>query len=275
MAGTRGIKAGIGVVVALLVAGAGVSNVYASGGNPVKTHPAPLLFTPAQVNPLAADLAKQKPLADKAFATWAASHPKQDDAAFTAFALSQLPAPPDAAVQASELAELHQLADTRTAEGLAAAHWLEIYGKKDVWKLYVSDATETADPKVKKHAKDLFKADTTLAKAITAAAQARFGRRAPTVVDPSLRKGAARKVKLSYPSKHAVYVYSELAVLSVLDPGRVSEFQAMADQVAFSRLYAAGHYRSDLIAGAFLGDLLGDYESRAVTSLSATAPTSA
>jgi hypothetical protein len=34
----------------------------------------------------------------------------------------------------------------------------------------------------------------------------------------------------------------------------------MADQVAYSRLYMAGHYRSDLVAGAYLGDLIGDYE---------------
>ncbi len=177
MAGPRGIKIGIGAVVAVLVAGAGASNVYAPGGNPIKTHPAPTLFTQAQVNPLAAELAKQKPLADEAFATWAASHPTQDDAAFTAFALSQIPAPPDATTQVRELAELHQLGGTRTPDGLTAASWLEIYGKKDVWKLYVSDATETATPEVRTQAKTVFKADTALAKAMTATAQARFGGR--------------------------------------------------------------------------------------------------
>ena len=33
-----------------------------------------------------------------------------------------------------------------------------------------------------------------------------------------------------------------------------------ANQVAYSRLYMAGHYRSDLMAGALLGYLIGDYE---------------
>lgn len=162
----------------------------------------------------------------------------------------------------SELAELRALAATRTPEGTRAAAWLEVYGKKDLWKLYLGDATETAPKDVHQRAKAVFSADTALAKALTASAQARFGRQAPTVVDPSLRKGAARKAKLSYPSKHAVYVYSELAVLTALDPGRASEFRHTADEVAYSRLYAAGHYRSDLLAGALLGDLLGDYEVR-------------
>lgn len=263
MAGARAVKTGIGTVVALLAIGAGVSQVYLGGsGNPVKTHPAPTLFTQEQIAPLAQELAEQKPRADQAFAAWSAVHPERDDVAFTAFALGQLGPPPDANTQTAELGELRQLADSRTPNGMTAAGWLEIYGKKDIWKLYLSDATETAGSKAKKQAKAAFKADTTLAKALTAAAQTRFGRQAPTVEDPTLRQGSARKVKLSYPSKHTVYVSSELALLTALDPGREKDFRDMANQVAFSRLYAAGHYRSDLVAGAFLGDLLGDYEVR-------------
>jgi hypothetical protein len=63
-----------------------------------------------------------------------------------------------------------------------------------------------------------------------------------------------------------VYVYSELAVLTSLDPGRAAEFRHLTDEVAYSRLYAAGHYRSDLLAGALVGDLLGDYEVRELTA---------
>lgn len=263
-AGARRIKAGIALVVGLLVAGAGTSSFYASNGNPVKAHPEPVLFPHSVVAPLGRELAAQKPIADAAFATWSATHPAQDDAAFLIFALSQTPAPPSPAAQIQELAELHQLATTRTPDGLAAATWLEVYGKKDAWKLLVSDATEFASPAARKQAEATFRADTALAKSLTAAAQTRFGRPAPSSVDPSLRPGAAAGAKLSYPSKHGVYVFSELAVLSALDPGRRADFQELADQVAFSRLYAAGHYRSDLLAGALVGDLLGDYEVRAL-----------
>ena len=264
----RGVRAGIGLVTALLVAAAGVTSVYGSGGNPVKTHPAPTLFPAADVAPLAAELARQKPLADRAFATWSAAHPAQDDAAFTEFVLSQVPPPQD---PAPELAELHRLADRRTPEGMAAATWLEVYGRKDVWKLFVKDATELEPPAEQDAASARFHAGTDLAGTITDAAQARAGRRAPSAVDPSLRPGVAPSTKLSYPSKHAVYVYSELAVLSALDPGRQADFQEMADQVSYSRLYAAGHYRSDLVAGALVGDLLGDYEVRGLQAAPAPA----
>jgi hypothetical protein len=261
----RGVRAGIVAVVVLLVAAAGISNVSASGGNPVKTHPAPRLFSDDQIAPLGAALAAQKAHADRLFTAWSAAHPTRDDAGFTAFALAQVPPVPDAATQARELAELRALARSRTPEGMTAASWLEVYGKKDVWKLYLRDATETATAPERKRDAAVFTADTALAKSMSATAQARFGRPAPTVVDPSLRQ-AARKAKLSYPSKHAVYVYSELELLSALDPGRAAEFRHLTDEVAYSRLYAAGHYRSDLVAGALLGDLLGDYEVRELTA---------
>ncbi|MCW2605468.1 MAG: hypothetical protein JWO60_161 [Frankiales bacterium] len=256
----RRVRAAIVVVVVLLVVSAGAVRLLVPGGNPIAEHPAPTLFAATQVRSVGDELRAQQAGADRLFAAWAAAHADLDRDAFSRFAVAQLPAPPGPGVQARELAELHQLAVTRTEAGSAAARWLELYGKKDVWKLYLRDAVETAPDDVRQRAKARLKDDRALSKSLTAAAQARFGRQAPTVLDPSLRPGAARKAKLSYPSKHAVYVMSELTLLSALDPGRVDEFSAMADQVAFSRLYAAGHYRSDLAAGAVLGRLLGDYE---------------
>lgn len=269
-----GVKLGTGLLVGALVLGAGISSVRAgqhtgkasaSTGNPIKTHPAPPLFPPAQAAPLGKVLAAQKPIADRAFAAWAATHPTQDDAAFTAFVTATVP-PPSASGQATELAELHRLAAVRTPAGLAAASWLETYGKTDVWKLYVKDATELQPAAAQDEAKAQLKTDTTLAKALTGALQTKYARQAPYITDPSLRPGSTTTNKFSYPSKHAVYIYSELALLTRLDPGRAADFQAMVDQIDYSRLYAAGHYRSDLVAGALAGDLLGDYEARNAAS---------
>jgi hypothetical protein len=53
-----------------------------------------------------------------------------------------------------------------------------------------------------------------------------------------------------------------LALLEPLFPPLRSEYDWMADEVAYSRLYAGGHYRSDITAGVFLGTLVGDYERR-------------
>jgi len=270
-AGAGPVKAGIAAVVVLLVAGAGISTVSAAGGNPVKTHPAPRLFSQAQIAPLAQVLAAQKPSADRAFASWVATHQGRDDAAFTSFALGQVPPPPDARTQQAELAELRQLAAARTAAGLDAAAWLEVYGKKDVWKLYVGDAVELAPDTVKTADKAAFKNTTSLAQSLAGTAEKRFARHSPGEVDPSLRKGLTRRARPSYPSKHAVDVYAELTLLRAMDPGRTGEFQQMADEVAYSRLYSAGHFRSDLVAGAFLGYLVGDYEVH-LMHLPASAP---
>jgi hypothetical protein len=259
------VRTAIALVVSALVAAATATAVLgAGGGNPIDTHREPALFPHAVVAPLGAQLAAQKPRADRAFARWAATHPGRDDVAFTAFALSQLPAPPGRAAQARDLAEVRKLATARTAQGVQASTWLELYGKTEVWKVYRRDYAELLPAKDGDDAKAALKDTRTLTTAITAAAQARFGRDAPFIADPSLRPD--KKVvpgtthKLSYPSKHAVDAYSALTLLSHLDPLRRAEYAEMADQVAYSRLYMAGHYRSDLMAGALLGDLIGDYE---------------
>jgi hypothetical protein len=258
----RRIKVLIGSVVILLVAAAVGTNAYAliNPPNQIKTHPAPQLFDAATIDPIGQEIATQRTQAEEVFTQWSTTHHARDDAAFTSFVLAHIPAPPSPAEQNSELAQLRALAQTRTPAQDAAATWLETYGRKDVWKVYLSDATELSTTKIRKQDKAELKATRTLAGTLTTAAQQRFNRQAPTVIEPSLRPGSPRKAKLSYPSKHTVYVAAEQTVLTRLDPGRTDDFTTMVNQVAYSRLYAAGHYPSDLLAGAFVGYLIGDYE---------------
>ncbi len=189
------------------------------------------------------------------------THPRRDDAAFTSFALAQLPPPPGPEVQDGELAELRALAAIRTKDGLRAADWLEAYGKTAVWKQYLRDALEISNGPAATRVTTAFQANLQIATVLARTAQERFARRSPSAVEPTLRRHP-RPAKLSYPSAHAVFVYAELGMLTTLDPGRAADFTRMADQVSYSRLYAAGHYRSDVLAGAYLGELLGDYASR-------------
>jgi hypothetical protein len=65
-----------------------------------------------------------------------ARHPVRDDTGFEKYALSTVGAPPAAARQARELAQLHRLGAHRTAGGIAASAWLEQHGKTDMWKTY-------------------------------------------------------------------------------------------------------------------------------------------
>jgi len=202
-------------------------------------------------------------VADRAFATWSRTHPGADDAAFVAFAVAQTPLPPSPAGRADELVEVQRLASARTGDYIATSTWLELYGKTEIWKTYRHQYADLQPKSTGQAAKDELKHTRTLTKQVTAAAQARFNLDAPFIADPTLRTDKTIKPgthKLSYPSKHAVEAFSAMTLLDNLEPLRSTEFTAMADQVAYSRLYMAGHYRSDLIAGAYLGYLIGDYE---------------
>ncbi len=262
---TSRVKVQLALVAAALVTATSVVTVLAAGHvDPVAAHPAPPLFGAQQIEPWLGEIATIRARADQAFARWATAHPNRDDAAFAAFALSQVPPVPDAATQRAELTELRALAAHRTPAGLAAADWLETYGKADIWRLYLHDSTETGAGATRRRTEQTLDADLAAAGRLAAEAQQRFARPAPSAVEPGLREHP-RPSKLSYPSSHAVDAVSALVVLSTLDPGRAQEFERMAAQVVFSRLYAAGHYRSDLLAGAYVGALLGDYESRSLS----------
>ena len=159
----------------------------APAGNAIDGHPAPVLFDVARIAPLGAQLAAEKPIADRLFRSWAGQHPGRDDAAFTRFAIAQLPGPPDTATQAGELTELRALASERTKQGKRAANWLEVYGKTNIWTRYVTETNRSgATPS---NAGDLseLKDTTRLAEAIVALAQTHFARPGTKVVDPSLK----------------------------------------------------------------------------------------
>lgn len=265
--GSRRLVLQLGACAGVLLAASGVASLTGAGqSSSLAGHPAPPLFPVAQTAPLGLELAGVRVRADRLFHAWAVSHPGRDDAAFSSFALAQLPPPPDATVQAQELTELRTLATQRTKAGMTAANWLGVYGKNAVWKRYLQDAVETVPLTDADRVQALLKTDTRLAQQLTSTSQNHFARRSPSAVEPLLRKHA-RIQKLSYPSGHAVDVAAELVLLDAVEPGRAFTFRAMADQVDYSRLYAAAHYRSDLIAGTLLGTLIGDYEVRGLAAV--------
>lgn len=260
----RTVQGLIAVAVAALVGSSvAVPLLGVASSNPIDTHPQPDLFPQSVVQPLATQLAQQKPAADRAFASWAKTHPQADDAAFIAFAVAQTPAPPNPTGRRRELVEVQALASARTPQYVATSTWLEVYGKTEIWKTYRHQYADVQPKAVGQAAKVSLKHTRTLTGQVTAAAQARFSLDAPFIVDPSLRTDktvTSGTHKLSYPSKHTVEAFSALTLMDELEPLRAAEFTNMADQVAYSRLYMAGHYRSDLLTGAYLGYLIGDYE---------------
>lgn len=252
----------VAVASVLAIAGGTASRLLASPS--VKDNPPPPLYADATVRPLATALAAQRNRADSLFAQWAREHgSRRDDAAFTAWAVAQVPAPPTGAPHTAEFQQVKQLFGTHSATGDAAATWLEAYGKKAIWKLYLGHHRDTVTSGEGKREKTELKDALDLTGAIVQKLQDRYGQSAPYVLDPALRPdkqvSPGDKCPCSYPSKHSAGSSAALTVLDSLDARRAPEYEWMAAQIAYSRLYASGHFQSDLEQGAFLGRLVGDY----------------
>ena len=262
------VKLGMGFV--LLAVGAGALALHLAGGSAKKQvfdgQPLPPLYSSAQLRQVDAPVRAAVARAHRETAAWLAQHPLRDDAAFAAWAQQAMGPPPSGARQRSELATLHRLAGARSAAGIAAATWLEQHGKKQVWKLYGHQYRDLAPKARAKRQKQALKAALALAATLQASAKNHFDRPSPYVTDPSVNAlNQARfqgQKRLSYPSTHAVLGSAAVAVLRHYEPSREPEYRWMADEIDFSRLYAGGHYLSDLTAGAFLGTAIGDYELR-------------
>ncbi|EST29959.1 phosphatase PAP2 family protein [Streptomyces roseochromogenus] len=231
----------------------------------IKQNPPPPLFTDAEIAPIGKQADAERAKADTLFAQWKKAHgTTRDDKAFAAWAAQQIPAPPAGAQRTAELHQDQALAKTRTAAGKKAATWLELEGKKDIWKLYLHDQRELIPAAQGTAEKAELKAALKMAKTISDQLAAKDKQPAPFVLDPTLRPDKhikpGAKGPYSYPSRHAARSAAAVTFLSALSPHRAGDYEWMRAQVLYSRLYMAGHVTSDLTAGTLLGDLIGDYE---------------
>jgi hypothetical protein len=230
----------------------------------IAADPPPRLFPDATVAPLDKQVSAQGVDAHTLLRQWWSTHDHAPhDAAFTAWLEQTLPGPPSAARRTAEVADVSALAATRTPAGVRASTWLEVHGKKDVWKLYAHDQAELADTAsgdVRKQAvKDMLK----MAKAVADTLGARYQQPAPYVLHPSLRPDhvvtPGQVCPCSYPSRHAAAGAAATTYLSARDPHRAAEYRWMQSEIDYSRVYMAGHTVSDVTGGALLGDLIGEY----------------
>jgi len=69
-------------------------------------------------------------------------------------------------------------------------------------------------------------------------------------------------VDYSFPSSHAVFIFSMLPVISKEFPKLKYLFMALACLIVISRIYFNVHYASDIILGAVIGYLVGYFALR-------------
>jgi hypothetical protein len=228
----------------------------------ITANPPPTLFPTPRTNATATDVAAQEHRAASMLRPWVSAHgATTDDKAFVAWLEDSFPAPP--ASLASEMPAVVDLSKTRTAAGVRAATWLESYGKKDIWKLYVHDQREVLDTATGKDRKTEEKAVLKMSKQVADDLGAVYGSPAPYVRMPTLRTdhtvAEGQKCPCSYPSRHATAAAASRTVLGTLMPERDAQYRATEAQIDYSRVYMAGHFPADIRGGALLGDLIGDY----------------
>jgi hypothetical protein len=242
------------------ITGAPAANLSAK--DRIGANPPPPLFPVDRVAGTATDVAAQRRQASSLIRAWVAAHgTRKDDQAFVTWIEQVFPAPPTDLT--SEMPAVVALEKSRTAPGIAAATWLESYGKKDIWKLYAHDQKEVLAPSTGAGRKAEEKAVLKMSKKVADDLGAKFGSSAPYVRMPSLRTdhtvNPGQKCPCSYPSRHATAGAASRTVLGTLMPERDVQYRATEAQVDYSRIYMAGHYPGDIRAGALLGDVIGDY----------------
>jgi acid phosphatase (class A) len=167
-----------------------------------------------------------------------------------------LPPPPkdDDPAAAEGRAELHRIAATRTTERLEQAkHDDEVEDVRSIADVLGPAFNLARFPATAQLFADLRVEDSLAAKR----AKSFFKRERPFLNDRALDVcDDGHDQKNSYPSGHATMGFASAAVLANLMPGNAQVILARASDYAESRLYCGVHYRSDLVAGQVLANVL-------------------
>ena len=238
--------------------------VNTSAKDRIAADPPPALFPDATVEPLGARIADEQPAAAALMTGWWRAHGDHaQDAAFATWLEATLPPPPAAAARQAEIRQVQALAPQRTDRGVAASTWLEEHGKKDVWKLAVHDQAELLPTAAGDLRKQELDAVLSMSKDVADTLGTRYQQSAPYVVDPSLRTdhtvAPGQVCPCSYPSRHATAGAASRTFLAHFAPHRAADYRWDEEEIAYSRVYMAGHVPSDITAGALLGDRIGEY----------------
>jgi hypothetical protein len=243
----------------------------------IAADPPPRLFAAKTVSPLAKDLTGQQADARRRMAPWWKDHGhRRHDKAFVVWLAKHAPQPPKSADRAHEMQTLEALASHRTEGGVQAATWLERNGKKDIWKLYAHDQAEWLKTDKGEAEKDDIKAALKMAKHVSDEVAARYKQSSPYVTERALLdprstdqdpvkklKSEKRPCPCSYPAGHATKAAAARTILSSTAPARSAEYRWMESEIDYSRLYMGGHFKSDIVAGTLLGDMIGLYINEA------------
>ena len=163
------------------------------------------------------------------------------------------------------LAEVRQIADTRTAEQTAIAKFWALPGGYAVAQSYNNQiATDLIvefhlDERRAAHALALVNMAVMDAFIACHDAKYTYWLLRPSMADPGIKLAIGLPNHPSYPSNHACVTGTTMAVLGALFPSRADELWGLAEEAGISRIYGGIHYRFDMDAGLTLARQIADW----------------
>jgi membrane-associated phospholipid phosphatase len=171
----------------------------------------------------------------------------------------RLPAPPDSADTATEIAWIKQTTANLNASDLAQIRFWDAGAPGYRWmqlaeQLAVSEGLPTP---LQTRALTLVAAAIYDATVATWDSKYTYNRPHPSQTDSTVTTVVAPTASPSYPSEHASTAAAAAAVLAYLFPDQATTVKEMADQAGWSRIIAGVAFPSDVVAGTDLGNQVG------------------
>lgn len=185
--------------------------------------------------------------------------------------LTERPGPPpltSSAQMKQELAEVKSVSDNLTREQIAIAwKWADgasTYTPPGHWNFIATDYVSNARWSEVRAARAFALLNMALHDAAVGCWDVKFAyfNPRPSQLDPSIKTILGLPNFPSYTSGHSTFSAAAATVLTYLFPSGASEFNAMKDEAAISRLYGAIHYRADIAVGVEHGNRIGGYTLR-------------
>jgi acid phosphatase (class A) len=176
-----------------------------------------------------------------------------------------LPPPPvdGSEINRAELAEMHRITDTASAERRTQAKWDDDHEDPSMFAATVGAGFDLDKLPATAEVLAIVQNDASIA---ASAAKKTFERRRPWAIDATIKTcDPDDKPLTSYPSGHSTLGYSLGMTLAVLIPEKSQAFLARAHDYAYSRVVCGSHYASDTqasqaLAAAFVTALLKNPE---------------
>ncbi len=193
--------------------------------------------------------------------SWIAAHPHGTIEQLQEFVLAQVGAPPTGAAAEADHALVREAVAHRTPAQDATAVWIDEYGLFPPWQPTIDTYVASVGADQAKAGLSLLDRAKQITSLLTFPVKDHHMRERPFQVhgDTPLLAGITHVRGGSFPSGHASLAYAHHVVFSTLLPNQASATKAMADQLSFARTYAAAHFPSDIVTGAYIGSIAATF----------------